>query len=274
MPNSNKQKNDNKKTIGNIIRVILVIALIGVIAYEAVMIYRDQSEYLVAVNEYDNIRENYVKTKSDDSDEEESFWEEEYPDLDINFDALYDVNPDFIGWLYFPAFSTINYPVVKEKSIDQYLYKTFDKIPNRAGCIFMDVLSNENFCGLSDMVFGHNMKNGSMFGSLKALYKSDDKDVLNGNPYVYVYTKDAILKYRVFAYYITTNGSYSYTEVRDEQDYDEYLKYIKSCSIIDIPENIEFTSHPSLLTLSTCQGQSGSGRRFVVHTVKVDTIQR
>ena len=64
MPNSNEQKNDNKKIIGKIIRGIIIVALLGVIAYEAVMIYRDQSEYNVAVNEYDNIRDNYVKTKS------------------------------------------------------------------------------------------------------------------------------------------------------------------------------------------------------------------
>ncbi len=272
------EKNMKKVTPWTIIRAVIIVVLIGVIAYEAVMIYRDQKEYSVAVNEYDDIRDNYVNTSADNDDKESqegaSLWEDTYPKLDINFSALSEINSDFIGWLYFPALSKINYPVVKEQTIDQYLYKTFEGTPNRAGCIFMDVLSNENFEGPSDMVFGHNMKNGSMFGTLKSLYKSDNKDILKDNPYVYIYTEDKVYKYRVFGYYTTTQGSYSYTEVTDESVYDEYIKFIKNNSIIDVPEDIRFDEYPPLLTLSTCSGQTGSGRRFVVHTIKVETFER
>ena len=273
---SDTGKEKNNLSILRILRIILILALLGVIVYEGIMIFNDQKEYSVAVNEYDNIRDKYVVVRGETAPaatvEEEP--KEEYPELDIDFAALKETNPDFIGWLYFPAISTINYPVVKEQSIDQYLYKTFEGVPNRAGCIFMDVLSNPDFCGMSDMLFGHNMRNGSMFGSLKVLYKKKDEDILGDKPYIYIYTEDKIFKYRIFSYYTTSDGSYSYAEVKTEGDYDKYLDYVKRSSMIDVPEDISFDDYPSLLTLSTCSGQSGSGRRFVVHSVKIATFDK
>ncbi|WP_051204605.1 class B sortase [Butyrivibrio sp. VCD2006] len=280
MGNENNEK--SKISIWGVIRIILIVILIGVICYEGVMVYFDQKEYSIAVNEYDNIRDKYVVSVKEDIKEtdevgndsrdtgaDDGLDEEYYPKLDIDFSALKEVNPDFIGWLYFPAISSINYPVVKEKTINQYLYKTFEGVPNKAGCIFMDVLSDPEFCGMSDMLFGHNMKNGSMFGALKVLYKNKDEDILGDEPYIYIYTEDKVLKYRIFSYYRTTDGSFSYTEVKTEDDYDKYLDYVKKCSMIDIPKDISFDDYPSLLTLSTCAGQHGSGVRFVVHSVKI-----
>ncbi|WP_051208645.1 class B sortase [Butyrivibrio sp. WCD3002] len=283
MSQGNESKTDKKNRSGSIVirvlRVIAILVLLGIIIYESVMIYKDQKEYAIAVNEYEELRNDYI-TEKEDSIEDVVVKDENgevigiYPKLDINFDALYEINSDFIGWLYFPAVSKINYPVVKEQSIDQYLYKTFDGKYNKAGCIFMDVLSDENFCGYSDMVFGHNMKNNSMFGSLKSIYKSGGEDVIKDNPFVYIYTKDHIFKYRIIGYYRTKQGSYSYTEVTNEKEYDDYLKYIKQNSMYEMPSGLGFDEYPSLLTLSTCSGQSGSGQRFVLHTVKVQTFDR
>ncbi len=280
---SQNKESKADKIAGNsafrVIRIFLVIILLGIVVYEGIMFYRDQKEYAVAVNEYDDLRDNYI-TEKEDTIEDVVVTDDNgeiigtYPNLDINFDALEEINSDFIGWLYFPAVSKINYPVVKEQSIDQYLYRTFDGKYNKAGCIFMDVLSDENFCGYSDMVFGHNMKNNSMFGSLKSIYKSGGEDVIKDNPYVYIYTKDQVLKYRIFAYYRTTQGSYSYTEVTNEEEYDDYLKYISRNTMYEIPSELSFENYPSLLTLSTCSGQSGSGQRFVLHTVKVQTFDK
>ncbi len=265
-----------------IIRLVLILILLGVIVYEGVMIFFDQKEYSVAVNEYDNIRDKYVVVKDEEEtpveetseDIPEETTEEDYPNLEIDFAALKEANSDFIGWLYFPAVDTINYPVVKEQSIDQYIHKTFEGVPNRAGCIFMDVLSDSEFNGYSDMLFGHNMKNGSMFGALRTLYKKKDENIIEDNPYIYIYTEDRILKYKVFSYYVTNDGSYSYTEVKNEEQYKVYLDFVKKNSMIPVPTALSFDDYPSLLTLSTCSGQSGSGRRFVVHSVRVETIDK
>lgn len=258
---------ENKKVkrsiIWKIVRVALIIVLIGVMVYEGIGIYTDQKEYEQAEEEYDEIEDSYVVFKGG-VQEEASL---PYPDLDINHNSLRIINDAYVGWLYFPAMD-ISYPVVKERYIDEFLRVTFDGKHNTAGSIFMDIASNEDFRGMSDFVFGHNMRNGSMFGSLKELYLSDE-NLLKSNDSVFVYTDEYIFQYKVFAYYNTRVGSDAYQLVETEEQYDEFLSFIKSHTAYKIPDDIDFSQYPSLLTLSTCSGKSGSGNRFVVHTVKV-----
>ena len=259
----------------DVMRIMIVVALLGVVLYEGVMIYIDQREYAVANNEYDSITDKYVRDTGKNVVEAEPSGDVEeaddgefipYPDLDINYEELKAVNADFIGWLYFPAVG-ISYPVVRENEIDEYLYTTFEGKHNKAGSIFMDVLSNREFKGFSDMLFGHNMKNGSMFGSMKKLYQTKDEDLLAKDPYIYIYNEEGVRIYKVFAYYTTTQDSYSYTEVTNEEEYDDYVSYIKRNTIYSISSDISFEDYSPILTLSTCSGQSGSGKRFVVHSL-------
>lgn len=253
-----------KKTIFNILRILVIIACVGVIFYEAFHIYLDRKEYSVADNEYDSIRNEMVIWP--ESEDESSVID--YPLLQIDFEGLLKTNPDFIAWIYFPCLD-ISYPVVRENEVDQYLYLTFDGTENRAGSIFEDVLSDPEFKGMHDIVFGHNMRDGSMFGKLKKLYQSKE-DLLADNPYVYIYTKDYVFRYRVFGYYITNVGSEAYKVVQTDESYDDFLTYIKYNSAYPRPSDADFSERPSLLTLSTCSGVSGSGKRFVVHTYKTD----
>ncbi len=263
----------NRKILG-LLRIIVICICLGVIAYEGYRIYTDQKEYTVADNEYSAITKRATSISVDNgsmqgnallnNDEAEVV---SYPLLQVNHQELTSINEDYVAWLYFPCVG-ISYPVVKETEIDEYLYKTFEGKSNKAGCIFEDVLSSETFTGMHDIIFGHNMKNGSMFGQLKQLYKKNNQSLIDSNPYIYIYTKDNIFQYRVFAYYQTTVGSNAYSVVQGEQQYDDFIKYIKPATIYKIPEDIDFTQRPSVLTLSTCSGESGSGRRFVVHSVK------
>ena len=257
------------KTIFRIIRIILIIVCIGIIGFEGYKIYDDQQEYAVADTEYEEIEKKAVVWPSSE-DEAELV---DYPLITIDFDGLEATNKDFVAWLYFPALE-ISYPVVKENYVDEYIHTTFDGKTNKAGCLFEDVLSDEQFRGMHDIVFGHNMKNLSMFGSLKLLYKKGNENLLKGNPYVYVYTRDYIFQYRVFGYYITNVGSYAYTNVLTNSTYDELVDYIRTNTIYPVPSDADFSLRPSLLTLSTCSGASGSGKRFVVHTYKTGAWER
>ncbi|MCR4902535.1 MAG: class B sortase [Butyrivibrio sp.] len=261
--NESGSNSSNSRNVWRIIRIALIIILIGVIGYESIGLYNDNKEYKEAENEYEEIEDSYVVFNTA-KEEEQSL---EYPDLQINHSSLKLINDAYIGWLYFPALD-ISYPVVKEEKVNQFLRVTFDGVPNTAGSIFMDVMSDENFRGMSDFVFGHNMRNGSMFGKLKKLYQSDE-DLLKDNKYVYVYTEEFIFKYEIFAYYKTRVGSDSYALVTSEDEYDEFLDYIDAVNVYKESNDIDFSTYPSLLTLSTCAGQSGSGNRFVVHTAKV-----
>ncbi len=250
------------KNLKKVLWILAIVLCLGIIAYEGIKIVDDQKEYAVADSEYEEIRSQAVVWPKSEDEAEEI----DYPMLQVDFDALSETNPDFVAWIYFPALE-ISYPVVHENEIDQYLYLTFEGNVNKAGCIFQDVLSDPDFRGMHDIVFGHNMRDGSMFGKLKKLYQSKE-DLLQNSPYIYVYTKDYVFQYRVFGYYITTVGSEAYKVVKTDESYDELLDYIQYHSSYTRPDDADFSQRPSLLTLSTCSGASGSGKRFVVHTYK------
>lgn len=97
-----------------------------------------------------------------------------YPDLQIDFANLKKTNPDFRGWLYFPALD-ISYPVVQGEDNNYYLKHSFEGESVNAGCIFMDCEASADWSDRNTFVFGHNMRDESMFGSFKNLLKGDGK---------------------------------------------------------------------------------------------------
>ncbi len=245
---------------------IIAICLI-VIIYEGVMLFLDHREYKEAADEYAELESIVISDVPASEDENIDI---EYPIRNIDFDKLEYINSDITGWLYFPCLE-ISYPIVKENEIDEYLYLTFDKNQNKAGCIFEDILSDPEFCGYHDIIFGHNMKDKSMFGKLKMLYQEGNEYLLEENPYVYIYTKDHVYQYKVFAYAITRMGSNDYYVVDDMDDYQSFVSYIQTHTAYPIPEDVDLTAGDSILTLSTCSGKAGGKQRFVVHTIKTNT---
>ena len=250
------------------IKRILIAILVFIVIFQLVNLYFDFKNYNAAKREYDAIRAEYVNDAS-----VQFVPGVDYPHLDISMDKLRSVNADFTGWLYFPYLS-ISYPVVKEKEIDEYMHKTFEGTYNKAGCLYEDVLSDSSFCGRHDIIFGHNMKDGSMFGSLKTLYGSKGSFMTGDNARLYVYTDDKVYEYEVFAYYVTSSGSGAYSVVGSDKEYDDFISFIKRNNMISIPSDIDFSSRGSILTLSTCNGSVGSEGRFVIHSVKTTTWDR
>lgn len=188
--------------------------------------------------------------------------------LSVDSEALLKLNPDYVGWVYIPGLA-ISYPAVKDNYPGEYLRKTFDGKSSTAGCIFLDGQSKPDFSGYSDFLFGHNMKDGSMFAKL--LQVEDDKiDIYDGNANVYVYTPNGKNSYRIFAWFTTTNGSEAYANVTDEARYKKLLNYIKSNSMVYSPGDIDFSDMPEILNLSTCAETYTTDKRFVVSCVRID----
>ncbi len=249
-----------------VFRIVVILICIAIIIYESICLYRDNKQYKIAESEYDTLAEDVVSVSEEEALPEGAT----FPPLLINYSQLRSINEDFVGWLYFPYFG-INYPVVQETEIDEYLHKTFDGTRNSSGCLFIDVLSDPDFNGMHDIIFGHNMRNGSMFGKLKQLSQSENREAIKENPYIYVYTEKNVYQYEIFAYYVTTVGSEAYSVVTNSEEYDDFLRYIVNHSVYPKPDHIDLTQEPSILTLSTCSGKSGSGKRFVIHAAKVQS---
>lgn len=245
----------------NKIRIAAIVACVAVIVAETVSVIKDKKELALATDEYENIRSEYALLQSTGETGDG------YPNMEVNIEELKKKNPDITAWIYIPCLE-ISYPVVKEKEIDEYLHKTFEGKESYAGSLFEDVLSDAKFCGMHDMIFGHNMKDGSMFGSLKKIHASENGEILKDNPYVYIYTEDVVYRYEAFAYEITTAGSEAYAEVTDAEGYDRFIEYILSNNQWKNEKEISFDERPSILTLSTCSGFTGGKKRFVIHTYK------
>lgn len=114
------------------------------------------------------------------------------PDMDINFYELLKTNPDCVGWIYVPN-TNINYPVVQSKDNIDYVRKTFNGTDNIAGCIFSDCRIVSPF-SQKTILYGHNMKNGTMFHDLFEIEKDPDKfDIwiyLQGGTLYHYYVED------------------------------------------------------------------------------------
>ena len=119
------------------------------------------------------------------------------PALKIDYTELQNMNPDFVGVLYLPALE-ICYPVAHSHDNLEYLRRTFSGSVNASGCIFLDRYDSAAMDDQFSIIFGHNMKNGTMFGSLKTL--ANDPAICEADPYFYLYTPEGVYVYRIFAY--------------------------------------------------------------------------
>ena len=106
---------------------------------------------------------------------EEKVMREATCSITVDFDALWKINPDVKGWIYLEALN-ITYPVVKGETNDDYIYTSVKGTANSGGSIFMDYRNSDSFLDPHTLIYGHNMKDGSMFGKLKKLYDQDFVD--------------------------------------------------------------------------------------------------
>ena len=104
----------------------------------------------------------------------------------VDFNGLKAINPEVIGWIQIEG-TSISYPIMKGKDNDYYLKHTFEGNYNAAGSIFIDYTNNSNFEDCNTIIYGHNMKNGSMFGLLRKHFK--DRESVPGR-YIWICTPD------------------------------------------------------------------------------------
>lgn len=179
----------------------------------------------------------------------------------IDFESLDAVNSDIIGWIRIGALD-ISYPVAQSEDNDYYLHRTFEKKDNFAGCIFVDFHNSSQFTDPNTIVYGHNMKDGSMFGKLKQFY---EEGVYESDPYFWIYTPTKIYRYHIFS--CSQVGAVSETyqlTFADDQDFLDYISDAFASSVVDSQE-IEVKAGDKIVTLSTCTGDDST--RFVVQGV-------
>ncbi len=192
----------------------------------------------------------------------------EYKDLkqyveedSLDLAALQEINSDAVGWIEIPD-TKVSYPLVHNADNSFYLTHTFSGDKNKAGGIFIEASNSPSFTDLHTIVYGQNMKNGSMFGSLK---KYEKESYLEKHPNIYIHLADGTYTYQIFSVHEAdpSNVTYSVGYAADSQ-YEEFLNTIKSASLYDT--GVEVGIDDTVISLTTC----GNDTRFVVHAKKID----
>ncbi|MBP3708415.1 MAG: class B sortase [Clostridia bacterium] len=182
-----------------------------------------------------------------------------------SFTDLLQKNPQTIGWVRVPN-SNIDYPVVQTTDNDFYLNHSFDKSANSAGWIFADysckIPGSQN-----TIIYGHNRKDRSMFGSLKNVLEDDWKADPN-NQYITFADLNETGIYQIFSVFVCNDedvNSYLSTDFKSDEDFKAYLKNLKNNSIQNYDTDIE--NSEKMITLYTCYGMNN--QRLLVFAVKV-----
>jgi len=283
---ADKPKSKKKKKQSFIHYLIPTVLFISMIVFGGLFL-RDFLEYRAAEDEYASLQDHIVISEEPkkEAPKKEKAGEEEFddepeeepvdllhPHFQIDYGALSGVNADFTAVLHVPALS-ITYPVVKSKDNEEYLHRTFEGKANFAGSIFLDANAKGSYDHKNTFIFGHNMKNGTMFGKLKYFLRDDQ--LANSNPYVFLCRPEGITRYRIFSYYLTTVESPIYNDFEGDKGYDQYLSLIQRLSSYrNYPkDSIDFSQRPDIITLSTCSGPSGGNQRFIVQAALEEVYQ-
>ncbi|MDO4313895.1 MAG: class B sortase [Eubacteriales bacterium] len=242
-----------KKGKGGIISTIILIVAVIVFCFSAFQLYRIFSGYHKGQKEYDQVRELAVEV-----DDEEAFR--------VNFDELFNINSDTVGWIrFYPEPAQISYPLVQGKDNDLYLSKTFSANDNTVGAIFVNYTNNADFNDKNTIIYGHRMKDNSMFHDLE---KYQDESFWKDNQYFYIYTPDGReITYHIFSAGVVKDTSETYlTEFATQEEYESFLEATEIAAAYHT--GVEVTGDDVIVTLSTCTAASDDNR-MVVRGVKM-----
>ncbi|MEZ3487921.1 MAG: class B sortase [Lachnospiraceae bacterium] len=254
---STRHRGRRKKRKGSVVSNIILVIAIAVFCVSAYKLFTIGKGYYDGRSEYDKIK-NLAIGDGDGGGEEGA--------PKVNFDELKAINPDTVAWIRFdPEPKIIDYPVVQGKDNQEYLHKTFSANDNSLGTIFLNVDNNPNFTDENSIIYGHRMKDGSMF---RHLVDYEDKAFWEANPYFYIYTPDGQeIKYHIYSMGQVVDTSDTYlTEFASQEEYQNFLNMTKEVSLYDT--GVEVNTSDTIVTLSTCTSASDE-HRFVVRGVRV-----
>lgn len=235
--------------------------------------YKELGKYIKVIPEGEEAPSDAEAEGSTTEDPEEEEKEQyQYPNLQIDYDGLAATNSEFTGVIYIPVLN-LTYPIAQSTGNDKYLHTTFEGTRNASGCIFLDCAASKDFSDSNSFIFGHNMKNGTMFGSLKQFLQKEE--LCDEDPYIYIYQKDQVLVYRIFAYYTIPVRDDVYDDFSGDDGYDAYVADARKHSVYHSSqdEKIDWSSRPDLLTLSTCYA-TGHVNNFIVQAALVENVEQ
>ena len=234
-------------------------------ACSSFMLVQEIGEYRESAEAYDGLAdlvEMPQQEEKPDTTEETSGEDDSVVLPSVDFEILQENGPDIIAWLTLPD-TAVNYPVTQAEDNDYYLRHLYDGTYNKAGCLFADYENKKDFSDRNTIIYGHNMRDGSMFASLNE-YK--EQSYYDSHPQMYLVTPDGGYLCDIFAAFEAkpkesgSDTSPWRMEWKDDGAYTTWLSAMADRSVVET--DVTVTSSDKVLTLSTCT--PGGASRFIV----------
>ena len=269
--------------------IVLILCVLVAIVGSTLLILSNLSSPSVRREEIAPATADEVTEKPDETVEEAPTAEPEQPtidkrfssyeladagDLDVDFDQLKSINTDIYAWIYIPN-TKVDYPVVRGARdqddfyyLDHNIYRQYQF----SGSVYSELKNNPDMHDPVTVLYGHNMRDGSMFATL---HNFSNADFFENNKTVFVLTEDKLFTYLIYAAYSFDDrhilNSYDFNNVESFQEYLDSTLEPRSYQY-NVRENVELTTEDRILTLSTCTDSSSS--RYLVQGVLVNEQKR
>lgn len=248
-----KKNKKYKKAISNL---ILYIILLSILIYSGIKIFKWYKDKTNNNKIVEQIKSTVIVEENNEDGNENGYT--------VDFNKLKEQNNETIAWLKINN-TNIEYPVVKGTNNSFYLNHSFDKSKNSAGWIFADYKNKFDNTDKNIVIYGHNMRDGSMFGSMLNIldakwYENEE------NTNITLYTENEKCIYKVFSIYkIESEDYYIKTEFSDDNNFEQFVNTIKKRSIKEF--NTDVSKDDNILTVSTCA--NNNKYRVVLHAKKI-----
>ena len=192
---------------------------------------------------------------------------ENFVEPPVNFSELKRQNPDIYAWINIPG-TVVDYPILRRDGDNgYYLNHTVEGKTSIYGSIYTEDYNDKDFADFNTLIYGHNMKNGTMFGGLK---KYRDKAFFDQNCYINIYMPGRIMKYQIFAAYVWDDRhillSLDFSKEDIRSAYIDMIFSIRKMNA-NINRELKVTEEDKIITLSTCT--SNENERFLVQGVLI-----
>ena len=242
----------NKKW--KILYVLLVVGCLLCIGGMLWYLQADQQEEEIAKQKQEEIVEQFVSEEA----------EVELAELPIDFEGLQAINPEIYAWIEVPG-TKINYPILQHEGEDQSFYLTRDMYGERsqAGSIYTEDYNNKDFQDYHTVLYGHNMKNGSMFHNVRYFA---EREFFDEHHELFIYMPGKILRYEIITCYeYDDRHLLSLFDYDDKEGFAEYIEKIMNprSMYAMVRKQQEVTADDKLVTLSTCIANKPNNRRLL-----------
>ena len=187
----------------------------------------------------------------------------------LDWEHLWEENEDIYAWIYIPG-TKVDYPILQHPTDDSYyLNYNLDGTKGYPGCIYTEKVNSKDFSDYNTLIYGHNMKNGTMFADL---HDFEDKTFFQEHRYMFVYMPDKVLVYDIFAAYKFTDAHILYAyDCTTKEGFDAYLNmvYEDYSNSGNFREGVRVTGEDHIITLSTCVGGQ-KDKRYLLQGMLVE----